>query len=79
MGTYEESSDEEGQTRRRPRTMGLRKALAKQREEESAQAQPFPLTELLAMEIEHDRESWLERANINLEAKLEKANKTLDL
>ena len=51
MGTYEESEDKEGQTRKRPRTMGLRKALAKQREEESAQAQQFPLTELLAMEI----------------------------
>ena len=34
MGTYEETSDEEGETRRRPRTMGLRKALAKQKEEE---------------------------------------------
>ena len=31
------------------------------------------------MEIEHDRESWLERANIHLEAKLEKANKVLSL
>ena len=59
--------------------MGLRKALAKQREEESTQVQQFPLTELLAMEIEHDRESWLERANINLEAKLEKDNKGLSL
>ena len=39
MGTYEESSDEEGQTRRRTRTMGLKKALAKQWEEESAQAE----------------------------------------
>ena len=59
--------------------MGLRKALAKQREEESAQAQQFPLTELLAMEIEHNRESWLERANIHLEVNMEKANKELDL
>ena len=79
MGTYEESSDEEGQTRRRPITMGLRKELAKQKEEESTQAQQFPLIELLAMEIEHDRESWFERANIHVEAKLEKANKSLDL
>ena len=31
------------------------------------------------MEIEHDRESWLERANIHLEGKLEKVNKDLDL
>ena len=59
--------------------MGLRKALEKQREEESAQAQQFPLTKLLTMEIEHNRESWLERANIHLEAKLEKANKYLSL
>ena len=79
IGTYEESSDEEGQSRRRPRTMGLKKALAKQREEESALAKQIYLNELLAMEIEHNRESWLERANRNLEAKLEKANKDLDL
>ena len=79
MGAYEESSDEEGQTRRRPRTMGLRKALEKQREEESTQEEQLSLQELLAMEIEHDRESWLERANIHLEAKLEKENKDLDL
>ena len=59
--------------------MGLRKALAKQREEESAQAEELSLHELLAIEIEHDRESWLERANIHLEVKLEKANKDLDL
>ena len=79
MGTYEESNDEDGQTRRRPRTMGLRKALVKQREEESAQAEQISLQELLALEIEHDRESWLERANIHLETKLEKANRDLDL
>ena len=59
--------------------MGIRKALAWEREQESAQAQQFPLTELLAMKIEHNRESWLERANINLEAKLEKGNKELNL
>ena len=34
MGTYEESEDEEGQSRRRPRTMGLIKALAREREQE---------------------------------------------
>ena len=62
MGAYEESEDEEGQSRRMPRTMGLKKALAWEREQESAQEQQFPLTELLAMEIEHNRESWLERA-----------------
>ena len=66
IGTYEESSDEEGQSRRRPRAMGLKKALAKQREEESALAEQLPLDEILALEIAHDREPWLERANIHL-------------
>ena len=55
MGAYEESEDEEGQTRR-PRTMGLKKALAKQREEESAQVEKISLNELIKMEIEHNRE-----------------------
>ena len=79
MGAYEESEDEKGQTRRRPRTMVLKKTLAKQREEESTQEQKMSLHEILKMEIEHDRESWPKRANIHLEAKLEKANKDLDL
>ena len=69
IGTYEESSDEEGQTRRH-RTMGLRKALAKHREEKSTQVEQLSLQELLALEIEHDRESWLESANTHLKAKL---------
>ena len=54
MGTYEESEDEEGKSRRRPRTMGLKKALEKQREQESALAEKIPQSELLSMEIEHD-------------------------
>ena len=51
ISTYEESSDKEVQSRRRPITMGLKKALAKQREEESALAEQISLNELLAMEI----------------------------
>ena len=51
MHTYEEDSGEEGQTRKRPKTMGLRKALAKQREEESAQAQQFPLMNSLPWKL----------------------------
>ena len=31
------------------------------------------------MEIAHDQEPWLERAKIDLEAKLKKANQDLDL
>ena len=53
MGTYEESEDEEGQSRRRPRTMGLKKVLARKREQESALAEQLSLSELLSMEIEY--------------------------
>lgn len=79
MGAYDENSDEQGQARNIPKTMGLKKELAKKIEEESSQAQKFPLTEFLSMEIEHKREAWLERDNINLEAKLENSNKDLSL
>ena len=79
MGKYVDDEEEEEASRKIPRTMGLRKSLEKQREEESALAQQYPLTHLLAQEIENDKESWLERANKHLETKLEKANKYLDL
>ena len=59
--------------------MGLKKALAKKMEEELALVEQLPLDELLAMEIAHDWEPWLERAKIHLEAKLKKANQYLDL
>ena len=36
MGDYEEDEEAEGQARKRPKTMGLRKALERQREEEPA-------------------------------------------
>ena len=48
MGTYEESEDEEGQPIRRPRTMGLKKALARERELESTLAEKLSLNERLA-------------------------------
>ena len=59
--------------------MGLRRALEKQKEEEVALFQSFPLTNLFTQEIENIREEWLERVNENLEKKLEKANRDLDL
>ena len=59
--------------------MGLKKALARQREKESTLVEQLPLSEMLAMEIEYDWDPWLERANTHLEAKLEKANRDLDL
>ena len=59
--------------------MGLKKALAKQREQESTLAEKLPLDELFSMEIAYDWEPWLEISNIHLEAKLGKANKDLDV
>ena len=79
MDEFDDDEEEEEPIRKMPRTMGLRKALEKQREEESTLAQQYPLTHLLAEEIENDKESWLERENKHLEDKLEKANKYLGL
>ena len=59
--------------------MGLKKALARQREQDSSLAEQLPLSDLLAIEIDYDQNPWLERENTHLEVKLEKANKYLDL
>ena len=43
--------------RNRPKTMGLKKALEKKKEEEATLVRSYPLTHLLAQEIENDKES----------------------
>ena len=53
--------------------------MEKQKAEEHAQLQAFPLTALLEQEIEENKEAWLERANKHLEMKLERANRDLEL
>ena len=79
MGEFNDSEDEYQPRRKRPRTMGLKRALEKQKEEEVALLQSIPLTTLFTQEIENNREAWLERVNDHLENKLEKANRDLDL
>ena len=79
MGEFNDIKDEYQPRRKRPRTMGLRRALEKQKEEEVALFQSLPLTTLFTQEIENNREAWLERVNDHLEKKLEKANRDLDL
>ena len=79
MGEFNESEGEDQPRRKRPRTMGLKKALEKQKEEENALLQSTPLTALFEQEIEKNREAWLEGVNDHLEKKLEKANRDLDL
>ena len=59
MGEFDDTDEEEQPMRKRPRTMGLKRALAKKKEEEAALVRPYPLTYLLAQEIENDKESWL--------------------
>ena len=63
MGEFDDTEEEEKPVRKRSMTMGLRKALEKQKEEEAALVRSYPLTQLLAQEIENDKESWLERDN----------------
>ena len=74
MGEFNESEEED-----QPRTMGLRRALEKQKEEEAALFQYFLLTTLFTQEIEKNKEAWIERVSDHLEKKLEKAYRDLDL
>ena len=80
LGTHDHTKEEEEQLpRRRPRTIGLRKALAKEREQETILGEHLTPSELLAMEIDYDREYWLERENVHLEDQLEKTKRDLDM
>ena len=65
--------------RRRPRTTGWRKAFAKEKEKETTLIEQLTPSEMLAMEIEYDREPWLERANTYLEDQLAKTQRDLGL
>ena len=78
MGEFDESEDEDQPRRKRPRTMGLKRALEKQKEEEVALLQSTPPTTVFTQEIENNREAWLERLSYHLEKKLEKASRDLD-
>ena len=73
-----DEQDEEA-PRSRPRTRGLKRALALERQKEAHIANQLTLNEQLAMVINENREPWLARANKNLENILEKANKDNDL
>ena len=57
----------------------MKKALAREREQETTLAEQLTPSELLAMEISYDREYLLERANIHLEDQLEKAKRNIGL
>ena len=72
MGEFDESEGEDQPRRKRPRTMGLKKALEKQKEEENAFLQSTPLIALFEQEIEKNQEAWPERVNDHLEKKLER-------
>ena len=79
MGEFDESEDEDQPRRKSPRTMGLKRALEKQKEEEVDLLQSIHLTTLFTQEIERNREACLERVNDHLENNLEKENRDLDL
>ena len=55
MDKLDDIEEEEKPIIKRPSTMGLRKALEKQKEEEAALVRSYPLTQLLAQEIENDK------------------------
>ena len=58
-------NEEEHLPRQRPRTIGLKKALVREREKEAELVEKNTPSELLAIEICKDRESCLERENLH--------------
>lgn len=59
--------------------MGLRKALAKEKEKETTLTEKLAPSELLAMEIEYNREPSLKMANTHLEDQMEKTQRDLGI
>ena len=70
---------EEQEPRSRPRTRGLKRALALERKKEVELANQRTLNEQLAMVINENQEPWLDRPNEHLEKLLGKANKDNDI
>ena len=54
--------------RRKPRTMGLKNALQRERESATPKSSWQTFDELFLDEINQDREYWLDRVNGNLES-----------
>ena len=59
--------------RKRPRTMGLRKALQREREQKPSMEE-LTFEDRVSMEINEDGDFWLEKINFHLEKLLENAN-----
>ena len=77
---FGEPDDEEDQPpRQRPKTRGLKRALALEKQREADLAAQLTPIEKLSLEINKDREPWLQRSNLHLDKLLEKANKDNDL
>lgn len=80
MGSFDGSDDEENWLpRQRPRTIGLKRALARERQEEAELVENLTPSEMFSIDFSGDRESWLERENLNLEGLLEKAKRDTDI
>ena len=74
MVDVDELEDHEDQVKpRRPRTIGLKRHQEQQTEPSPSLAQE-DFDDLIATEIEQDKESWLQKVNFHLEKILEKAN-----
>ena len=80
LDRFGEINDEEDQPPRwKPKTRGLKRALALERQKEAELAEQLTPSELLALEISKGRESWVNRVNLNLEIFLENEKKDNDI
>lgn len=73
---HEDIEHHEGHVaRKRPRTIGLRKALQRERDQQKPPMEELTFEERIAMEINEDRQFRLDKVNFHVENLLDKANR----
>lgn len=67
--------EEKQETRKRPRTRGLKRALELEKQNEAELANELTWNEKFAILVNENREHWLDKVNQHIEKLLDKANK----
>lgn len=75
MGNDKPHEDEAQTTTKRPKTRGLKRALEQEKHHEALLVEELSFEQRIDMEINENREVWLDRLNRHLENLLHKANK----
>lgn len=75
MGHDESDEDETCTTHKIPKKRGLKRALEHEKQHDALLVEEITFEERISMEINENREIWIDRVNIHLEKLLHMANK----